>query len=122
MDRRKFRHLVEEALDTLPPEFRERVDNVEILVEDEPSRVQIETAGLDPNEDTLFGLYEGVPLSEREHNFAMALPDRITIFYRPLADSFQSTAEIREQIRVTVIHEIAHFFGMDEDEIDDLGY
>ena len=122
MDRRKFRHLVEEALDTLPPEFRERVDNVEILVEDEPSPAQIKTAGLDPNEDTLFGLYEGVPLTEREHNFAMALPDRITIFYRPLAESFQSAAEIREQIRVTVIHEIAHFFGMDEDEIEDLGY
>ncbi len=122
MDRRKFRRLVEEALDTLPPDFRERLTNVEIFVEDEPARSQIETAGLDPDENTLFGLYEGVPLIEREHNFGMALPDRITIFYRPLVESFQSPAEIREQIRVTVVHEIAHFFGMDDDEIEDLGY
>lgn len=122
MDRRKFHRLVSEALDTLPPEFRARVTNVEIIIQDEPTREQVETAGLDPEEETLFGLYEGVPLSEREHNFGMALPDRITIFYLPLVECFSSPVKIREQIRMTVIHEIAHFFGMDEDEIDDLGY
>jgi predicted Zn-dependent protease with MMP-like domain len=122
VDRRKFHHLVQEALGTLPPEFRERLHNVEIFVEDEPSREQMENVGLDPAEEDLFGIYEGVPLTDREHNFGMVLPDRITIFYRPLVESFQSPAEIREQIRITVIHEIAHFFGMDEDEVEDLGY
>lgn len=122
MDRRRFRRLVHEAIDTLPPEFRERLVNVEVVIEEEPTPRQIEAAGLDPDEDTLYGFYEGVPLPEREHNFGMALPDRIAIFYLPLIESFGSPTEIREQIRLTIIHEVAHFFGMDDDEIEDLGY
>ncbi len=70
----------------------------------------------------IFGLYEGSPLSERPHDFAMALPDRITLFYRPLVGAFGGPAEIREEIRRTVVHEVAHFVGLDDDEIELLGY
>ena len=122
MDRRKFRRLVAEALDTLPGEIRVRMDNVTILVEDDPTPDQIVGAGLDPLRDVLFGLYEGSPLPDRGHDYGMALPDRITLFYRPLVASFGGPAAIREEIRRTVVHEVAHFVGLDDDEIDLLGY
>lgn len=122
MDRRKFRRLVAEALDLVPEEFRARLENVAVVVEEEPTDEQIAACGLDPRVETLFGVYEGVPLSERGADFGMTLPDRVVLFYRPLVDSFRSAAEIREQIRITLIHEVAHFFGLDDDEIDDLGY
>ena len=122
MDRRKFRRLIEEALDTLPGEIRVRMENVTVLVEEEPSAEQMQCAGLDPLQDTLFGFYEGSPLPERGHDFGMALPDRIILFYRPLVESFRSPAAVREEIRRTVVHEVAHFLGLDDDEIEDLGY
>jgi predicted Zn-dependent protease with MMP-like domain len=122
MDRRKFRRLVAEALDTLPGEIRVRMVNVTIVVEDDPTDDQIAGAGLDPERDVLFGLYEGSPLSERGHDFGMALPDRITLFYRPLVESCRGPAAVREEIRRTVVHEVAHFVGLDDDEIDLLGY
>ena len=122
MDRRKFRRLVEEALDTLPMAVRVRMENVTVIVEDDPTEEQIDCVGLDPRCDTLFGFYEGSPLPERSHDFGMALPDRITLFYRPLVETFHGPAEIREQIRRTVVHEVAHFLGLDDDEIERLGY
>jgi len=122
VDRRKFRRLIEEALDTLPGEIRVRMENVTVLVEEEPSAEQMQCAGLDPLQDTLFGFYEGSPLPERGHDFGMALPDRIILFYRPLVESFRSPAAVREEIRRTVVHEVAHFLGLDDDEIEDLGY
>jgi predicted Zn-dependent protease with MMP-like domain len=122
MDRRKFKRLVEEALDTLPGEVRMRMVNVTVLIEDEPTAEQIEGAGLDPSRDLLFGLYEGTPLSEGGYDRGMVLPDRITLFYRPLAESFRGPVEIREEIRRTIVHEVAHFLGLDDDEIEGLGY
>ena len=122
MDRRKFRRLIGEALDTLPGEIRVRMENVTVIVEEEPTEEQMQCAGLDPLRDTLFGFYEGSPLLERGHDFGMALPDRIILFYRPLVESFRSPAAIREEIRRTVVHEVAHFLGLDDDEIEDLGY
>jgi len=122
MDRRKFRRLVEEALDTLPGEVRVRMVHVAVLIEDEPTNEQIESAGLDPSRDLLFGLYEGTPLSEGGHDRSMVLPDRITLFYRPLVESFGGPAQIREEIRRTIVHEVAHFLGLDDDEIEGLGY
>ena len=122
MDRRKFHRLIEEALDTLPGEIRIRMENVTVVVEEEPTDDQIEHAGLDPAEGILFAVYEGSPLTERSHDFAMVLPDRITLFYRPLIETFRCPSEIREQIRRTVVHEVAHFLGLDDDEIERLGY
>ncbi len=122
MDRQRFRALVAEALDEIPEPFASRLCNVEVIVEDEPSLEQLRDLGLDPQHDTLFGLYEGVPLSERGHADPMALPDRITIFYRPLIETFHTPRAVRRQIRRTIIHEIAHFFGLDDDEVRREGY
>jgi predicted Zn-dependent protease with MMP-like domain len=121
MTRKEFRRLVTEVLETLPREFAERLENVEVVVEDEPTRAQIRGAGLDPRDDTLFGLYEGVPLEDRGHEYA-ALPDKISIFYRPIVESCASPAEIRDEIRTTVLHEVAHFFGIDDEDLDEWGY
>jgi predicted Zn-dependent protease with MMP-like domain len=122
MDRRKFRRLVGEALDTLPGEIRLRMVNVVVVVEEEPSAEQIECAGLDPRRDVLFGLYEGVPLRAGGYDRGMMLPDRITLFYRPLTERFRGPAQIREEIRRTIVHEVAHVLGLDDEEIEGLGY
>ena len=106
----RFEDHVERALAGLPPELRHAVRNVEISVEDEH-----------PDEPDLFGLYEGVPLPERG-DWAGSLPDRIRIFRKPLVESFSDAAELEEEIRVTVLHELAHYFGLDEPELDNLGY
>jgi len=105
-----FEALVAEALDGIPGEFAHYLENVSVVVEDEP------------DEEGLYGLYQGVPLSERTHDFAAALPDRISIYRGPLVRDFRSRAQIRRQIRLTVVHEIAHFFGLDERRIRRLGY
>ena len=106
----RFEEHVERALAALPPELQTAVENVEISVEDEH-----------PDDPDLFGLYEGVPLPERG-DWAGSLPDRIRIFQKPLVESFSDPSELEEEIRVTVLHELAHYFGLDEDELDNLGY
>jgi predicted Zn-dependent protease with MMP-like domain len=110
------------VLDKLPAPFRRRLGNLEIVVEKRPSDELLRSEGLDPCHDTLYGLYQGVPLPERSAFDPPILPDKITIFSAPLLEDFPDPEELREQIRVTVLHEIAHYFGMDEDEIEDLGY
>ena len=110
------------ALDSLPVQFRRRLHNIVVVVEERPQPSQLRAMGLDPREDMLYGLYEGVPLSERSTFDLPSLPDKITIFAEPLLRDFRDPDELREQIRITVLHEIAHFFGMDEDDIEDLGY
>ena len=119
---KRFRALVGETLESLPASIREKVRNLEIIVEEWPTIEELEAQGLDPELDTLYGLYEGVALPEREYNFGMELPDRVTVFYGPLVEDFKTEQELREQIRVTMVHELAHFFGMDDNEIGDLGY
>jgi predicted Zn-dependent protease with MMP-like domain len=122
MDRVRFEELVREAIDDLPAQFAERLSNVAIVIEDEPAPELLRSLGLHPRRETLFGLYQGVPLDERGDNFAGALPDKISIYYRPLHRSFRTPRRIRREIRKTLIHEIAHHFGMYDDEIEDLGY
>jgi len=121
MDRARFQRLVAEALDSLPPRFARRLENIAVVVEDEPSAAQLEDAGLDPRRDTLYGLYEGVPLPERPHDFT-GLPDRITIFAGPLLRDCRTRAALVREIRTTVVHEVAHFFGLEERHIRRLGY
>jgi predicted Zn-dependent protease with MMP-like domain len=121
MDRTRFRRLVTEVLRDLPPEFAARLENVEVVVEDEPTRAQIAGAGLDPRHDTLLGLYEGVPLEERGTDY-MALPDKISIFYRPIMDACATAEEVRAEVRTTILHEVAHFFGIDDQDLDAWGY
>ena len=110
------------VLDGLPAQFRRRLHNVVVAVEKRPKPSQFREMGLDPREDRLYGLYEGVPFSERSTFAPPRLPDKITIFAEPLLRDFPDPAQLREQVRITVLHEIAHFFGMDEDEIENLGY
>ncbi len=117
-----FRRLVAEAIDAVPEEFRRHLENVAVVVAEEPTDQDILEAGLDPREDTLYGLYHGVPLPERPHDFAGVPPDRITIYRRPLLRDCRSADELRREIECTVVHEIAHFFGLDDDQIEKLGY
>jgi predicted Zn-dependent protease with MMP-like domain len=105
-----FEQHVEAAIASLPEELRAAIRNIEISVEDEH-----------PDDPDLFGLYEGVPLPERG-DWAGALPDRIRIFRVPLVESFRDSSELEEEIRITVLHELAHYFGLDEDRLDELGY
>ena|SRR5437867_2126764 len=120
MDRRTFEKLVRAAIRELPEEFRKKLQNVAIIVEDYPSEELIERMGLPPG-DTLFGLYEGVPLTER--GFSEPLhPDRILIFQRAIEDECDSPEEIKEELKVTVVHEVAHFFGIDDDYLEEIGY
>ena len=106
-----FEEHVRAALDSLPPEIAKGLVNVAVVVADEH-----------PDDPDLFGLYEGIPLTERGSGGYAELPDRITIYRLPLEDCFPDPAELEEEIRITVLHELAHYFGIDEDRIAELGY
>ena len=122
MNHSEIRKAVARVIDKLPKEFREQLRNVEIVVETRPSNELLRAEGLDPREDTLYGIYQGVPLPDRSALDPPLLPDKITMFAEPLLEDFPDPDELREEIRLTVLHEIAHYFGMDEEEIEDLGY
>ncbi len=117
-----IRKQVARVLDTLPKRFRRHLSNIEIVVEKRPAEQLLLAEGLDPRHDTLYGLYQGVPLPDRSPSYPPILPDKITIFSEPLLRDCASEEALHEQIRVTVLHEIAHYFGMDEDDIEKLGY
>ena len=107
-----FEEHVRRALESLPPDLRQAMSNVEIVVEEENRE--------DPD---LFGLYLGVPLTDRGSTYAGVLPDKIAIYRRPLEDEFgDDPAALEEEIRITVLHEIAHHFGIDEDRLSELGW
>lgn len=122
MDYREIRKEVVRVIDRLPRTFREQLVNVEFVVEERPSAELLRAEGLDPREDSLYGIYQGVPLPDRSALDPPLLPDKITIFAEPLLEDFPDVEELREEIRLTVLHEIAHYFGMDEEELEDLGY
>jgi predicted Zn-dependent protease with MMP-like domain len=122
LDYQEIRKEVARVIDRLPRRFREQLRNVEFVVEKRPSNDLLRAEGLDPRRDTLYGIYQGVPLPDRSQLDPPLLPDKITIFAEPLLEDFPDPDELREEIRLTVLHEIAHYFGMDEEEIEDLGY
>jgi predicted Zn-dependent protease with MMP-like domain len=113
MDREKFEDLVARAVETLPEEFQEKLTNVDIVVEDVPSRYQLQKSHLGRG-FTLLGLYEGIPLTERNSNYGMVPPDKITIFQKTIEAACPSQAEnaVRAEIQKVVEHEIAHHFGI----------
>ncbi len=117
MDRDRFRRLVHRALRELPSEARRRLDNVEVTIEREPTGDDLEAA---EGGETLFGLYVGTPLTERA-DYHLTVPDRIVIFQRPLERAFHPR-DIPKQVRITVLHEIAHHFGIDDERLHELGY
>ncbi len=118
LGRRRFNILVGRALRRLPGPIRDRLSNVAIIVEEEPTAEQLAEAGLSPG-DTLYGLYTGIPLTERTSAYGMVLPDRITIFRRPLLELCSTEAELMEEVRHTVLHEIGHHFGLSEQDLED---
>jgi predicted Zn-dependent protease with MMP-like domain len=122
LDYSEIRKEVTRVLDRLPRRFREQLRNVEFVVEERPSVELLRAEGLDPRQDTLYGIYQGVPLPARSHLDPPLLPDKITIFAEPLMEDFPDPEELREEIRLTVLHEIAHYFGIDEEAIEGLGY
>ncbi len=111
LDRVAFEALVDRALDEIPDEIASQVRNVVVLVDDEPPY----------GEPDLLGLYDGVSLMERTHDHT-GLPDRITVFRRPLLEMCDNHEELVRQVRITVVHEIAHHFGIDDDRLHELGY
>ncbi len=120
MDEDRFEQLVIRAIESMPDEFRERLDNIDIVIADKPSPDQLEKL-VRKRGETLLGLYEGVPLIHRHHSYGMVTPDKITIFKRAIESSFRSDARIVREIRRVVLHEIAHHFGIDDDRLKELG-
>lgn len=116
IDEEEFERLVEKALDSIPDDLAEQIDNVAVVVEEEPSAEDLLGVGLDPAADTLLGLYQGVALPERGAAFD-GLPDRVVIYRRPLLQMCRSRRELVREIRDTVVHEIGHYFGLDEEDL-----
>lgn len=110
IDETTFEQLVSDALDALPEELGRLIDNLVVLVEDEH-----------PDED-LYGLYEGIPHVERDDYGGLALPDRITLFRLPLCADCDNMEQLRDEVLVTVVHEVAHHFGIDDERLHDLGW
>jgi predicted Zn-dependent protease with MMP-like domain len=114
--RKEFEALVHEAFDAIPQDFRERMQNLEIVVEDRASPALL--AEMSDTGDELFGLYQGTPLTERSWAHGNALPDRITLFQRTIEEACQTDDEVFEEVCLTLIHEAGHFFGLSEQEIE----
>jgi predicted Zn-dependent protease with MMP-like domain len=112
MSRERFEELVSDALDLVPPDLADLMDNVVVLVEDE-------APAYDPH---LLGLYEGVPLTERGDTYGGRLPDVITVFRLPTLAICETEDDVVEEVEITVVHEIAHHFGIDDDRLHELGY
>jgi|SRR4051812_3223434 predicted Zn-dependent protease with MMP-like domain len=112
MSRERFEELVADGLDTIPEALMSHLDNVVVLLEDDPPEDQ-------PN---LFGLYEGIDLTRRGWAYAGALPDRISIFRNPILEACDRPEDVVEQVAITVVHEIAHHFGIDDPKLEELGW
>lgn len=116
VSRQQFEALVAQAIDALPAKYLKNLKNVAFVVEDEPNDNQRQKLQLQ-GDATLFGLYEGIPLTKRGINYSLVLPDKITLFQLPLQGSSQTLQELQERIYHTVWHEVAHYFGLDHTDI-----
>jgi predicted Zn-dependent protease with MMP-like domain len=114
-----FERLVDRALAGIPEAFRAALEEVAVIIEDEPSAQQLRANDLDPD-DTLYGLYDGVPRTEYAADWAVS-PNRITLFRWPLEDDFPDRADLEAEVRMTVIHELAHHLGIDDERLEELG-
>jgi predicted Zn-dependent protease with MMP-like domain len=118
MDRSSFEKLVQKSLLRLPRRFKQKLKNISVEVEDRPSAELLRDMGI--TSGTLFGLYQGVPLTQREWNYGNVLPDRIVIYQRPIESAAVSPGEIEEIVLDTVMHEIGHYFGFSDDELGEM--
>ena len=119
MDRAKFEAIVADALRSIPRDFRDAMRNIAIVVEDEPSRQLLREMEIEPP-DTLFGLYQGTPLTERPWDYGNTLPDRILLFQGPLERDSDDEKDLVIAIGETLIHEVGHYFGLSEEEIEEI--
>jgi len=123
LSRKEFDRAVRKAIERIPEEFRVHLENILISVQDYPSREMIEEAGFEEDEgDTLLGLFRGDPLMDRSYTHPPLYPDTILIFQKPLEAMCEDMDELEEEIAITVIHEIAHYLGIDEERLSELGY
>ncbi len=120
MDRVKFEWLVARAIESLPEEFRERLENIDVVVADEPTRTQLRILGGKRGE-TLLGLYEGVPLTRRTHGYGFVPPDKVTIFQGPIEARCKNENQVIAEVQRVVRHEIAHHFGISDARLRELG-
>ena len=120
MERAEFESIVSEVMESLPPRFASAIENVDVFVEDWPTPEQRARLHLHRGE-TLFGLYEGIPITQRSAGYHLAMPDRITIFRGPIEQQSEDPEETRATIQHTVIHEVAHFFGISDERLVELG-
>ncbi|MEO5705382.1 MAG: metallopeptidase family protein [Candidatus Limnocylindrales bacterium] len=114
-----FERLVDRAIAAIPDEYRIALREVAIVIEDEPSREQLRENGIEPG-DSMYGLYEGVSRAEYAADW-VAAPNRITLFRLPLEEDFLDPTELEDEVRMTVLHELAHHLGIDDDRLDELG-
>jgi predicted Zn-dependent protease with MMP-like domain len=119
MTRREFEGLVERALRRLPRQFRERLANIAVVVEDWPDDRTLAEMGIEPP-DTLYGLYQGIDLTHRDSSYGNVLPDTVTIYQGPIEEDCETEAEMAQVVRETVVHEIGHFFGLDDDTMHEI--
>jgi predicted Zn-dependent protease with MMP-like domain len=111
---------VREAIGEIPAELRRRVSNVDIVIEQRPTAADRKLAGIGPGQ-LLLGLYHGIPITDRGENYNLVMPDKISIYQESIEAVSDDEDEVREQIRVTVLHEIAHYFGIDDERLHELG-
>jgi predicted Zn-dependent protease with MMP-like domain len=117
MERERFEHLVSDTVAGIPQQFRDLLENVDVVVEDFPTRLQSSKA---EGRGMLLGLYEGVPLTVRGSGYSMVVPDKITIFQKAIESAFSSDAEIEREVRKVVLHEMAHHFGLDDRRLEEI--
>jgi len=119
MTREKFEKLVVEAMALIPKRFRLEMKNIAVVVEDEPSAELLDEMEIEPP-DSLYGLYQGTPLPERTWGYGNTLPDRVTLFRKPIEEDSEDDDEVRAVIGETLIHEVGHYFGLSEAEIEEI--
>jgi predicted Zn-dependent protease with MMP-like domain len=120
LEREPFIRLVRRALREIPAPFKQHLKNIDIIVKRRPSAAELRDAGLAPDE-SMYGFYHGVPMTERGSDYGMTAPDVIYIYQEPLEEDFSNDRELVEEIRTTVLHEVGHFFGIDDERLEELG-
>lgn len=121
MDRKRFEEIVSRSLEDLPEWFAEKLDNIAVVVEDEPPQSVLREMRV-PRGTTLFGLYRGIPLDKRGFYYGNVLPDRVSIYMGPILRNCADEKEVAETVRETVMHEIGHYFGLSDEELKRLEY
>lgn len=115
-----FEQLVVDVLDSLPESLLSVLDNVDVVIEPRPSQATLDEVGI--TDGSLYGLYEGIPITVRDGSYSLVVPDKITIFKEVILEACATQDEVVDQVRTTVIHEVAHHFGIDEEKLDELGW